>query len=131
MHVGIGDIRRRLLKQSGIQPPPAIHLEFLVDTGASISWIDDAHMRALQLQPRSWEEVHTVSGRGVPTNFATYEVSLIIGGEATVLTRRFEILIGGEAFINQPVQGLLGRDVLNQFQLGWNGRTRELHIDYE
>ena len=89
------------------------------------------HMRSLGLDPGGWEEVHTVLGQGVATDFATYSVSPVLGGQATQNTRRFEIQIGGQAFINQPVDGLLGRDVLNFCRLGWNGPGRELRIEYE
>ncbi|MFM8900532.1 MAG: retropepsin-like aspartic protease [Burkholderiales bacterium] len=103
----------------------------MIDTGASCSWIDEMHMRSLGLEPRSWEEVHTVQSKGIPIDFAAYEVSLVLGGLATVNSRRFELLIGGQSFINQPFDGLLGRDILNQCRLGWHGPGRNLRFEYD
>jgi hypothetical protein len=131
IHLGISEPRRRALKRHQLVPPPPIPVTFLIDTGASCSWIDEMHMRSLGLEPRSWEEVHTVQSQGVPTDFAAYEVSLVLGGLATVNSRRFELLIGGQPFINQPFDGLLGRDVLNQCRLGWHGPARNLRFEYD
>jgi hypothetical protein len=131
VHVGISELRRRVLKQNKLTPPSPIPVLFLVDTGASCSWIDDMHMRSLGLDPRSWEEVHTVQSKGVPIDFPAYEVSLVVGGLATANTRRFELLIGGQSFINQPFDGLLGRDVLNHCRLGWRGPARSLRFEYD
>jgi hypothetical protein len=131
LHVGISELRRKVLQRMGLVPPSPIPLAFLVDTGASCSWIDEMHMRSLGLDPRSWEEVHTVQSKGVPQEFPAYEVSLVLGGFSTPNTRRFELLIGGQPFINQPFDGLLGRDVLNQCRLGWRGPARNLRFEYD
>ncbi len=88
------------------------------------------HMRSLGLEPRSWEEVHTIQGNGVPSKFPAYEVSVTLGGMAALNTRRFEILIGGQPFINQPFEGLLGRDVLRHCLIGWNGPAGTLRLEY-
>jgi hypothetical protein len=45
--------------------------------------------------------------------------------------RRFELLIVGRSFDNQPFDGLLGRDVLNQCHLGWRGPAQTLRLEYE
>lgn len=131
VHVGISELRRKVLLRNRMVPPSPIPLTFLIDTGASCSWIDEMHMRSLELEPRSWEEVHTVQSKGVPVEFPAYEVSLVLGGLSTANTRRFELLIGGQSFINQPFDGLLGRDVLNQCRLGWHGPARKLRFEYD
>ena len=130
VHLGISEIRRKVLMEHRMTPPPPLPLTFLVDTGASISWIDEMHMRSLRLEPRSWADVHTAQGKGVAKPFPTYEVSLVMGGVANSNTQRHELLIGGNSFINQSCDGLLGRDILNHYRLGWNGPTRQLHFEY-
>lgn len=132
VHLGISELRRRVLKQrQQLAPPSPLPLSFLIDTGASCSWVDEMHMRSLGLAPRSWEEVHTVQSKGVAIDFPAYEVSVTVGGLATINSRRFELLIGGQPFINQPFDGLLGRDVLNFCRLGWHGPARKLRFEYD
>lgn len=131
VHVGISSYRWAALTRLGQVPPPPIPLHFLVDTGASCSWIDEMHMRTLGLEARSWGEVHDLSGKGIPRGFNAYDICLTIGGIATPSTRRFELPIGTGSFDNQGIDGLLGRDVLNVCHLGWRGTSRVLRIDYE
>lgn len=89
-------------------------------------------MRSLGLEPRSWAEVYTIQGNGVAMGFPAYDASLLIrGAPANRMSRRFELLIGGQPFINQPVDGLLGRDVLNFCRIGWHGPARTLRFDYD
>tara|TARA_B100001105_G_scaffold96114_1_gene76450 strand:+ start:610 stop:999 length:390 start_codon:yes stop_codon:yes gene_type:complete len=129
--VGVGEQHRKFLQRIGQSVPSPLPLQFLIDTGASCSWVDEMHMRSLGLQPRSWAEVHTVTGGGIATEFPAYEVGITLGGQASPNTRRFQLLIGGQPFINQPFDGLIGRDILNVCRIGWNGPAREIRIDYE
>lgn len=130
VHVGISDQRRQVLLDRGLPLPSPLPLVFLVDTGASFSWVDEMHMRSLGLDPRSWAPVHTAQTKGVAENKPTYEVSVIIGGLANHMTRRFGILIGGGSYDNTSYDGLLGRDILNQCTLVWNGLSRRLWLEY-
>lgn len=131
LQLGIIELRRAALRRAQLSPPSPIPIVFLIDTGASCSWVDEMHMRSLNLEPRSWGQVHDLSTKGVAQDFNAYEVSLVLGGAATPNTRRFELLIGGRSFDNQPFDGLLGRDILNQCQMGWRGPARILRLDYE
>jgi hypothetical protein len=131
LQLGITDLRRAALRRSGISAPPPIPVIFLIDTGASCSWVAEMHMRSLGLEPRSWGQVHDLGSKGIAQDFNAYEVSLVVGGPATPNARRFELLIGGRSFDNQPFDGLLGRDVLNQCHLGWRGPARTLRLEYE
>lgn len=131
VQLGISELRRAAMRRAGVTPPSPIPVYFLIDTGASCSWVDEMHMRSLNLEPQSWHHAHNLSSKGVAQAFSAYEVSLVLGGVATENSRRFNLMIGGASFNNQPVEGVLGRDVLNQCILGWRGLAGTLRIDYE
>ena len=130
-HLGISELRRRHLKLEGVPVPSSIPVHLLIDTGASCSWIDTMHMRSLGLEPRSWEETHTATNKGVGKDFPYFEVSLLIGRPASPESRRFELLMGGDAYINHGFDGLLGRDVLRHCRLGWNGPAGTVRFQYD
>lgn len=132
VYLGVSELRRKALQQRGVTPPHPVQVSLLIDTGATCSWVDESYMaRNLGLEPRGWEQVHTVHSRGVPDKFFAYDASLTIGGYATEKSRHFQIQICTQPFINQPFDGLLGRDVLNKCRLGWNGPSCKLRFEYD
>lgn len=89
-------------------------------------------MRALELTPTGSTAYHSSSTNGVAHRCAVYDVQLVLGGIATPNTLRFDPLaMMATAFINHSYAGLLGRDVLNRVQLGWNGPAKLLRIEYQ
>ncbi len=131
VHIGPSDVRRRALLRQKRAVPPSIQATLLIDTGASASLVDAALMRALQLTPTGATSYHSSSTHGVAQTCEVYDVQLVLGGMATANTFRIDPLeIMAVPFINQPFEGLLGRDVLGKLQLGWNGPTQLLRIDY-
>ena len=88
-------------------------------------------MRALQLAPSSATSYHSSSTSGVPQYCDMYDVQLFLGGMATINNLRIDpIPVMANSFINQPFDGLLGRDVLNRISLNWNGPARTLQLEY-
>lgn len=53
VHLGLSDARRRVMQRQGRPFPPPARATLLIDTGASMSLVDEALMRALQLTPTS------------------------------------------------------------------------------
>jgi hypothetical protein len=53
VHLGFSDARRRVMRRQGRQVPPPAKATLLIDTGASMSLVDEALMRALQITPTS------------------------------------------------------------------------------
>lgn len=131
VYVGVSDPRRRTMVRQGRPVPPSVHLSLLVDTGASMTLIDDAIMRSLQLPPTGSARYHTSSTNGVAQHCDQYDVSLVLGGLATPNTLTVDPLaVIGVPFINHPFDGLLGRDVLSRVQMSWNGPTQVLELVY-
>lgn len=129
--MGISDPRRRIMSRQGRSIPPYVHLSLLVDTGASMTLLDDATMRTLQIPPTGSARYHSSSTNGVAQQCDQYDVSLVLGGIATLNTLRIDPLpVIGTAFINHPFSGLLGRDVLSRLQMAWNGPGQILELIY-
>ncbi|MFY9511082.1 MAG: aspartyl protease family protein [Rubrivivax sp.] len=131
MHIGPSNARRRTLQRQGRPVPPPVQASLLIDTGASMSLVDAAVMRSLQLTPTGATLYHSTSTNGVAQPCDIYDVQFILGGVATPSTLRIDPLaIMAPAFINHPFEGLLGRDVLGQLQVAWNGPGQTVRIEY-
>ncbi|MGV8825088.1 retropepsin-like aspartic protease [Methylibium petroleiphilum] len=132
VHVGIVAARRKALIKSGGIIPPLMPIELLVDTGASCTMLDTSVMRSLGLEATSASEYTSASTQGIARPCDVYDIELIIGGQANAMTWRLGALqVITDAFLNEPFHGLLGRDVLNQAQLEYNGRARRCTLTYE
>jgi predicted aspartyl protease len=108
-----------------------MQVTFLIDTGASMSMVDESCMRSLQLEPTGATQFHSSSTNGVAQHAAVYDVQLTLGGVATASTLRVDPLpMMATALINQPFEGILGRDVLARLQLAWNGPGQEVRLSY-
>lgn len=93
--------------------------------------IDEGVMRALALPASGITDYDSASTNGISDKCALYDIELIIGGQATDKTWRINPLqVMGNSFINQPFDGLLGRDVLDRAQLEYNGMTRRCTLIY-
>lgn len=131
VHLGPSDARRRALMRQRRDLPPPLQTLFLIDTGASMSMVDESCMRTLQLDPTGATLFHSSSTNGVAERAAIYDVRLILGGMATANTLRIDPLpMMATALINQPFEGILGRDVLARLQLAWNGPAQEVQLSY-
>lgn len=127
--IGVGEARRRLLRAAGRIEPDPVHVTMLMDTGATCSWIRQAYMDQLRLVPRTWFGVERV--HNIEQNRPGYEISLILGGVGSLLTKRFELLIGGAEFTDTQHDGLLGLGILSSLHLGWNGPSQQLRVSYD
>jgi hypothetical protein len=126
----IGAEHRKALRAAGLIEPEPVHVSLLIDTGATSSWIRPAYLKKLGIsKPRSWFDVIKVAG--VETKQPAYEVSLIIGGIAGPLTKRFETLFASDEFEDEPHDGLLGRNELRLLQFVWNGPSQGVWLSYD
>ncbi len=131
VQIGVDKLRRAAMHRAGHSAPPGVHVQLLVDTGASHTFVDEGVMRTLQLQPTSTAGYHSASTQGVAQRCNVFDVGLSIGSTAhNNLWRLDPIQVMANPFINQPHQGLLGRDVLGRLQLHWNGPAQRLVLNY-
>lgn len=128
---GVCAPQRAAMLKAGRQPPPPTFATLLIDTGASHTFVDEGVMRILQLQATSTARYHSSSTQGLTDACSVYDVALLLGSVAEKNALRFDPMqVMANPFINQPHQGLLGRDILDRLQLHWNGPTRRLVITY-
>lgn len=131
VHVGISGPRRKVFQRQGRPEPHPVNVELLIDTGASMTLLDEQLMRSLGLTPTGSTQWHSSSTNGVAQRCGVYDVRLVLGGIGTPDTFTVDPLqVIAPPFINHGYQGLLGRDVLSRVQLGWNGPTNSLTISY-
>jgi hypothetical protein len=126
----IGHEHRQALRSAGLVEPDPVHINLLIDTGASSSWIRPDYLKQLGIsKPRTWFDVVTVDG--VEERQPAYEVCFILGGIATPSTKRFETFFGCKDFKDEPHDGLLGRRELGLLQFAWNGPSVSVRVSYD
>lgn len=131
VEVGPAALFRAAIQKSGRAQPPTTRATLLVDTGASHTFIDEGVMRTLQLEPTSTAKFHSTSTNGVAEPCRVFDVAMVLGSNASQNALRFDTFrVMSNPFINQPYDGLLGRDILDRLQLHWNGPTRQLVLLY-
>lgn len=128
--IGVSAERRQALRAARLLEPDPIHISLLIDTGATSSWIRPAYLKKLGIvQPRSWFDAITIDG--VKVQQPAYEVSLILGGIASLHTKRFETLFASDDFEHEPHDGLLGRNELRHLKFIWNGPSETVNVSYD
>jgi hypothetical protein len=94
----------------------------LVDTGASHTFIDEAALAPLALSPKDSATYRTASPSQLPDTCNVYDVAITLGNLADGNNFRFDpFAVFAAPFSNHRHQGLLGRDILLNVQMGWNG----------
>lgn len=120
--LGVSVSKADTLKEAGQPVPPLIAIRALVDTGASGTCIDPSHFIPLGLSPTGTTLMTTPSTGSTPHTCNTYDVSLII--RHPTLSMRWGIVGVSESKpINQGFDALLGRDILSQCILWYDGAT--------
>lgn len=130
--VGVSMPRMQALVAAGQTPPPPALGQFLVDTGASGTAVDPALLQGLGLQPTGRAAISTPSTAGSLHYCDQYDISLFIPGNKGTggghLVR--EIPIVATHFRSQGFDGLIGRDVLNNCLLIYNGSASSVTLAY-
>lgn len=121
VQVAISAPRKGALIAAG-QPVPAAMIErLLIDTGASMTSIDDRFVEGLSLQATGSINIHTPSAGRASVPVFKYDVELHFvgfGGGAHMFPSMGVI---GCDFSRQSIDGLLGRDALKQSRLLYSG----------
>jgi hypothetical protein len=106
----------QVLQGLGQPVPPAVTGLALIDTGASICAIDEDALRKLGIPPFGYMPILTPAGQGTQP---TYPASLSFPG--TPLPNVSFANFVGSPLAQQGILALIGRNVLQDFVLHYNG----------
>ena len=130
--VMVSAARRAALVAANTPVPAPQTIRGLVDTGASNTCIDPSVFQALQLQPTGSVPMHTPTTAGVPVPADTYDVGIVIPSTPTSppfhrpnMQVSATDLLGAQGF-----HALVGRDILSQWILTYNGSMQLLTMAY-
>jgi hypothetical protein len=128
--IGVSSPRQQALTAAGIAIPAPVTGNFLIDTGASGTCVDPDLVKKLGIPPSGSISIQTPSTQGNPHQCSTYDVMLFIpssasGGHFIEVMPVFETHLSG-----QGIDGLLGRDVLQNCVLIYNGTTNLFTLSY-
>ncbi|WP_316206044.1 retropepsin-like aspartic protease [Bradyrhizobium sp. SZCCHNR3058] len=112
-------------------PPPPLTGTFLIDTGASGTCIDDTFISQLGLQPTGVVPIKTPSTGGGLHHCNQFDVSMFIPGGVVGQGYLIEAIpIISTHLQSQGIDGLIGRDVLDNCTLIYNGTAHHFTLAY-
>jgi predicted aspartyl protease len=114
---------------AGLTVPPPITVNFLIDTGASCTVVDQATIAPLGLAPTGETRVCTPTTGGGTESRLQYDVALML--YHTDNSRLFQsIPVIATDLSRQNIGGLLGRDVLEKCLLVYDGAVRNFSLAF-
>jgi hypothetical protein len=129
--IGVSLPRASALTAASRPLPPSSQGMFLVDTSASDTCVDPELIRNLGLQPTGRAAISTPSTAGSPHYCDQYDVSLFIPGSTGSGGHLVEAIPVVTTHLRSlGFDGLLGRDVLNNCILIYNGSASFFTLAY-
>jgi predicted aspartyl protease len=113
----------QLLTKDNKPVPTPIPLNFMIDTGATMTVVKTGTAAKLGLQPVGLQKTHTASQKDVECPI--YQIRLIFSNGHTVEATVMELPLEG-----QHIQGLLGRDILAKSILLYSGPTNHFSLSF-
>jgi predicted aspartyl protease len=121
--VGVDIYTAESIRAQGENVPDPFSCKALVDTGASCLGIDVSIVQKLGLVRRGVTTNHTAAG---PVRANLYAASLLFPGSNL---RTYELLRSSEVDLStQPFKCLIGRDVMTNWHIHYNGQTGAVSI---
>jgi hypothetical protein len=119
--IGVSAQRKTALLAAGLPVPNPVFARVLIDTGASMTSIDQQILLSLQMQPTGSVQMHTPSTGTASVAMSTYDVELHFTGYGGG-THTFPTLgVLGCDFSAQNIDGLFARDALAQGRFFYSG----------
>lgn len=115
---------------AGVAVPTPVLAVLLIDTGASCTCIDPATVSPLNLQPTGATQFQTPSTNGVHHSCNLYDISLLMPAPRGTPFFVPALPIVETHLRSQGIDGLIGRDLLKQWTLYYNGQVDQICIAY-
>jgi hypothetical protein len=116
--------------KQGLEVGPKIPVTLIIDSGADSTMLSSQLMRSLGIEPSSQTRVLTSGSRGVPEPCDVYDIELEISNPMQVPWRIPALEVLARPLENQGTDGMLGRDVLKQGILHYDGPRGLFTLDY-
>jgi hypothetical protein len=121
--------RAEVLKRAGTPPVGPIWVTALLDTGASCSVIDSTVVGALKLIQAGTVEAQTPTFDGATQTLNLYDVCLAFA-KPEIKIMSMNLPVAEARLANQGFLALIGRDVLQQCLLVYNGPMKTFSISF-
>jgi len=119
------------MKKAGIAIPPPVIVRCLIDTGASGTCVDTSVIAKLGLLPSGTVNVHTPSTGATPCVKNQFDVGIgIVMDNGQIHLPGMIIPVIESDLKSQGIEALLGRNILEQGILIYDGRRRLLTLAF-
>ena len=122
--------RQKAMQKAGIAPPPPATARALLDTGASCTAVDPTIIQKLGLSPTGSTRIVTPSTGSTPHVCDQYDVALafVIGQNIHGISPTIAVVESN--LDHQGIQALIGRDVLQQGMMIFNGKDASVTLAF-
>lgn len=122
---------QQALKDAGITAPSPVACVFLVDTGASHTVVDADVIAPLGLNPTGAIMIHTPSTAGNAVSMPQFDLMIYVPGATGAPGWLIDSLpVTASSFKGQPIDGLIGRDIIDRGLLVYNGTSGHFTLAY-
>jgi hypothetical protein len=129
LYRNVGAVYRATLVSGGRPVPGPVEVEALVDTGASMTVVEEGTLQVLGLDPAGEFEVHTASTGAAPVRRNVYKVEVSLAEAVTgTLADNLEV-VAADDLSGLGVGALLGRDVLGRLVFTYDGPNDTFTFD--
>jgi hypothetical protein len=123
--------RQMALERAKLPVPKPVIVRGLIDTGASCTCVDSTVIQRLQLVPSGTVPVHTPSTSGTPHICSQFDIGIgLLMDNGQVHSPGLVIPVIESDLGSQGIQALLGRNLLEQGILIYDGRRRLLTLAF-
>lgn len=132
--IGITDSHRKMLSDQGLAIPPPVRCRLLIDTGADGTMLKHEFAERAGLKLLATDV--PVHGVGIDTTGRTYLGRIIFACDSRLIPNSKHTMwvdtqvTSGALHDSKIIDGLLGRDVLQYFDMRYNGRTGLVTLKY-